>query len=95
MEKRRRDLEKTEKRLLDIDAGLQQCGATMRRLDVLRRQNELLSGNVEEAVLKRVTFWQNTINYLLYVVFACNAFIASFGMTLGSNGAATAGLVAQ
>ena len=94
LEKSRRDLEQTEKRVAEIEAGLQQCEATMRRLGVLRRKNELLSSNVEEAVMKRVTFWQNAINYLLYVVFVCNAFIAIFGMTLGNNGAATSGFVA-
>ena len=85
------DSMESHKRLLEIEAGIVKCDTTIRRLDVLRGQDKLLSGYVDEAeadsVLKKVSFWQNVINYLLYTVFICNAFITGLGVTGGQGGA--------
>ena len=85
------DSMESHKRLLEIETGIVKCETTIRRLDVLRRQDKLLSGYVDEAeadiVLKKVSFWQNVINYLLYTVFICNAFITGLGVTGGHGGA--------
>ena len=85
------DSEESHKRLLNIEARIVKCEATIRRLDVLRLQDKLLSGYVDEAeadrVLKKVSFWHNVINYLLYTVFICNAFITGLGVTGGQGGA--------
>ncbi|KAI0235232.1 hypothetical protein LSAT2_014290 [Lamellibrachia satsuma] len=85
-----KDMGESQKRLLEIEAEIVKCEATIRRLDVLRRQDKLLSGYVDDAqmanVLKKVSFWQNVINYLLYTVFICNAFITGLGVTGGQGG---------
>ena len=85
------DSEESHNRLLEIETEIVKCETTIRRLDVLRRQDKLLSGYVDEAeadsVLKKVSFWQNVINYLLYTVFICNAFITGLGVTGGQGGA--------
>ncbi|ELU01032.1 hypothetical protein CAPTEDRAFT_186579 [Capitella teleta] len=36
-------------------------------------------------VLKNTTFWQNTTNYLLYIIFVLNAFITGFGIATPSG----------
>ena len=85
-----KDTGESQKRLLEIEAEIVKCEATIRRLDVLRRQDKLLSGYDDDAqmsnVLKKVSFWQNVINYLLYTVFICNAFITGLGVTGGQGG---------
>lgn len=39
---------------------------------------QMLSDSQQRAYLKRVTFWQHVINYVLYCVFVLNAFITAF-----------------
>ena len=78
-----------QERLTAIEAEIAKCEATIRRADVLRRQHEFLSTHVvgthDEDVLKKVSFWQNIINYLLYAVFTCNAFITGLGVSGGQD----------
>ena len=79
-------------RVLKIEHDVQKCDAAKRRLLVLRRQVTLLSGAADDAqsdyILKKVSFWQNVINYLLYIVFICNAFITGMGVTGSTSGTA-------
>ena len=86
----RADLTQNQKRLMAIEAMIAKCEATIRRANVLRRQHELLTtyvdGTQNEEMLKNVSFWQNIINYLLYAVFTCNAFITGLGVSDGVKG---------
>ena len=79
----------THKRLMTIEADIAKCEATIKRALVLRRQHEFLStyvdGTHDEEILKKVSFWQNVINYLLYAVFTCNAFITGLGVSGGQD----------
>ena len=36
--------------------------------------------------MRKVSFWQNIINDLLFAVFTCNAFITDLGIGDGGNG---------
>ena len=77
----------TQKQVLTIKSSMAKCEAIIRRVDVLRSQEKVLASYVDDAlaetVLKKVSFWQNVINYLLYMVFICNAFITGLGVTGG------------
>ena len=79
-------------RVLNIEQNVEKCEASKRRLLVLRRQVALLSGAADDAqsdfILKKVSFWQHVINYLLYIVFICNAFITGMGVTGSTSGTA-------
>ena len=76
-----------QKQVLTIKSSMAKCEASIRRVDVLRSQEKVLASYVDDAlaetVLKKVSFWQNVINYLLYMVFICNAFITGLGVTGG------------
>lgn len=54
-----------------------------RKKETFRLQGELLKDYVKmirrSRIMKLVSFWQNIINYDLYVVFILNAFITGFG----------------
>ena len=77
----------SQKRIREIEEKIVKCEAIIRHVKVVRRQKDLLGDHVDERkasnVLKKVQFWQNVINYLLYVVFICNAFITGLGVTGG------------
>ena len=77
----------SQNRISEIEEKIIKCEAIVRHLKVIRRQKDLLGDHVDETkasnVLKKVQFWQNVINYLLYVVFICNAFITGLGVTGG------------
>ena len=77
--------ESHESDMSDIEQDVRECEETKQHLLALRRQVTLLSGAADEAqsdyILKKVSFWQHVINYLLYIVFICNAFIAGLGVT--------------
>ena len=85
-----RDTSKPQTRLQKIELGIANCEATIRHLEVLQRQEKLVSGYADDIqmnnIMKKVTYWQSAINYLLYVVFICNAFITGLGMTGGQGG---------
>lgn len=53
------------------------------------KQNKLLYNYVDaitkNRVLKRATFWQGAINYMLYLIFVLNAFITGFGIANSSS----------
>ena len=76
-----------QKQVLTIKSSMAKCEAIIRRVDVLRSQEKVLASYLDDAlaetVLKKVSFWQNVINYLLYIVFICNAFITGLGVTGG------------
>ena len=84
-----------QKQVLTIKTSMAKCEASIRRVDVLRSQEKVLASYVDdalaEAVLKKVSFWQNVINYLLYIVFICNAFITGLGVTGGPVAATSVG----
>ena len=75
----------SQKRIGEIEEKIVKCEAIIRHLKIVRRQKDLLGDHVDETkannVLKKVQFWQNVINYLLYLVFICNAFITGLGVT--------------
>ena len=70
--------------VLNINKEILECKATRRRFHILGHQVNLLSeaaDNVQlKCIQKRVVCWQNIINYLLYIVFVCNAFITGMGV---------------
>ncbi|ELU05317.1 hypothetical protein CAPTEDRAFT_227304 [Capitella teleta] len=57
--------------------------------EISRRQSNALvvhAENIERNfVLKKITFWQNGVNYLFYVVLVINAFITGLGLTDSSR----------
>ena len=70
--------------VLGIQKEILECKATRRRFHILGRQVNLLSeaaDNVQlKGIQKRVACWQHVINYLLYTIFVCNAFITGMGV---------------
>ena len=93
-EKTKQEQRESEKRVAELNEGIAACDATIRRVEILRRQDKLLAGyddnSLEQHVLKKVSFWQNVINYLLYIVFVCNIFITGLGVT-GHHGETSGG----
>ena len=98
---KKKDPKETAKRIHEMKARTLKCDETLQQVSVLRRQNELLCRYIGDSdadnILKRVQFWQNFINYLLYIVFICNAFITGLGVSggqpagnYGGNGTANA-----
>ena len=61
---------------------VEECEETRRATAMMHKENEILLSVVEEEIMKRVTFWQNLLNYILYIVFICNAFITGLGVGL-------------
>ena len=82
-----KDPKETAKRIQETKAKTLECEEALQQVSVLRRQNELLCRYVGDSdannILKRVQYWQNFINYLLYIVFICNAFITGLGVSGG------------
>ena len=86
--------------LKDFDNSLAACEMeisryqrTKRRNDVLHEQSDILSELAGDAtkrrILKKLSFWQHDLNYILYFVFIFNTFIAGLGVTpTVSNGVA-------
>ena len=75
----------------DFDKSLAACEVkiaiyqrTKRRNDVIHAQSDILSELAEDAtkrrILKRLSFWQHYLNYILYFVFIFNIFITGLGV---------------
>ena len=94
LEKTKQEQSESGKSLAELEKGIAGCDATINQVDVLRRQDQLMveyhENKLEQYVLKKVSFWQNIINYLLYTVFVCNVFITGLGVT-GHHGGTSGG----
>ncbi|KAK2181452.1 hypothetical protein NP493_397g01010 [Ridgeia piscesae] len=81
-------------RTLNVESLVVRGCLYAQRLDVLWHNEYALAGyddnSLEQHVLKKVSFWQNVINYLLYIVFVCNIFVTGLGVT-GHHGETSGG----
>ena len=85
-------LKSTESASNRLDAEIDKCEQAIvnyereiRMNQVVEKQYDIISDAVDDLrkkyVLRKVSFWQHTLNYMLYLIFIFNAFITGLGVS--------------
>lgn len=81
--------EEVEQRIKKAKAEKQKHERKRRERKTLRTMEDVLSDRLHdlrmESLLKRLSFWQSVLNFVLYAVFLCNAFVTGLGVAGNSE----------
>ena len=89
--KRDSDNDELKARIKKAKAEKQKHEMKRRDRKTLTTMEDLLADRLHdlrmESLLKRLSFWQSVLNFVLYAVFLCNAFVTGLGAASGSTSA--------
>ncbi len=79
----RAEMELANKSKEDYMKTLRKERVTAEQAKILRELAEVIR---KERLMKVISFWQDMLNYLFYIVFVLNAFVVGFGIASGAAG---------
>ena len=79
------DRRRVETEITECEQTISRFEREIRMRQIIESQNFIMENVVDDVrnkyVLRRLSFWQQTLNYTLYLIFICNAFITGLGLT--------------